>query len=178
LALAEQYLHTFPLRLCEKQGNLWAVSRKGAKAQSSRSKSQNAGGFFRRPIKTENEIAKHIVDAALKIHKRFGPGLLESVYEAVLAAELERRGFRVKRQQPIPVIYEDIRLEIGFRADLIVEDKVIVEIKSVEAIAPVHYKQVLTYLKVADKRLGLLINFNVELIKDGIKRVVNGIEGE
>jgi GxxExxY protein len=127
---------------------------------------------------TENEIAKHIVDAALKFHRRFGPGLLESVYEAVLAAELERRGLRVKRQQPIPVVYEDVRLDIGFRADLIVEDKVIIEIKSIEAIAPVHYKQVLTYLKIADKRMGLLINFNVELIKDGIKRVVNGLQGE
>jgi len=127
---------------------------------------------------TENEIAKHIVDAALKVHKRFGPGLLESVYEAVLAAELERRGLRVKRQQPIPVIYEDVRLDIGFRVDLIVEDKVVIEIKSIEAIASVHDKQVLTYLKIADKRLGLLINFNVELIKDGIKRVVNGLQGE
>jgi GxxExxY protein len=152
-----------------------AQRRKGAKIAK---QIQNAGGFFPRWIMTENEIAKHIVDAALKIHKRFGPGLLESVYEAVLAAELVRRGLRVKRQQPIPVVYEDVRLEIGFRADLIVEDKVIVEIKSVEAIAPVHYKQVLTYLKVTDKRLGLLINFNVELIKDGIKRVVNGVEGE
>jgi GxxExxY protein len=95
----------------------------------------------------------------------------------VLAAELERRGLRVKRQQPIPVVYEDVRLEIGFRADLIVEDKVIIEIKSMEAIAPVHYKQVLTYLKISDKRLGLLINFNVDLIKDGIKRVVNELDG-
>ena len=127
---------------------------------------------------TENEIAKHIVDAALKIHKRFGPGLIESVYEAVLAAELERRGLRVKRQRSIPVVYEDVRLDIGFRADLIVEDKVIIEIKSIEAIAPVHYKQVLTYLKIADKRLGLLINFNVDLIKEGIKRGVNGLLGE
>ena len=95
-----------------------------------------------------------------------------------MAAELERRGLRVKRQQPIPVVYEDVRLEIGFRADLIVEDKVIIEIKSMEAIAPVHYKQVLTYLKISDKRLGLLINFNVDLIKDGIKRVVNGLDAE
>jgi PD-(D/E)XK nuclease superfamily protein len=109
-------------------GNLCVVSRKGAKAQR---KSKNAGSFFRRRKMTENEIAKHIVDAALKIHKRFGPGLLESVYEAVLAAELERRGLRVKRQQPIPVVYEDVRLDIGFRADLIVEDKVIIEIKSI-----------------------------------------------
>jgi GxxExxY protein len=137
---------------------------------------------------TENEIAKHIVDAALKIHKWFGPGLLESVYEAVLAAELEKRGLRVKREQPIPVVYEDVRLDIGFRADLIVpdrawsclivEDKVMIEIKSIEAIAPIHYKQVLTYLKIADKRSGLLINFNIDLIKEGIKRIVNGLEGE
>jgi GxxExxY protein len=125
---------------------------------------------------SENEISKHIVDAALKIHRLFGPGLLESVYEVVLAAELERRGLRVKRQQPIPIIYEDVRLEIGFRADPTVEDKVIIEIKSIDALAPVHYKQVLTYLKIADKRLGLVINFNVELIRDGIKRVVNGLE--
>jgi GxxExxY protein len=170
-----------PLRLCEKQGNLAHAEIYGqslAKAQSSRSQSKNAGGFFRRRKMTENEIAKQIVDAAFKVHKRFGPGLLESVYEAVLAAELERRGLRVKRQQPIPVVYEDVRLDIGFRADLVVEDKVIVEIKSIEAIVPVHYKQVLTYLNVADKRSGLLINFNVELIKDGIKRVVNGMDGE
>ena len=91
---------------------------------------------------------------------------------------MERRGLRVKRQQPIPVIYEDVRLDIGFRVDLIVEDKVVIEIKSIEAIASVHDKQVLTYLKIADKRLGLLINFNVDLIKDGIKRVVNGLQGE
>jgi GxxExxY protein len=127
---------------------------------------------------TENQISRQIVDAALKIHKLFGPGLLESVYEAVMAAELEKRGLRVKRQHPVPVVYEHIKLEIGFRADLIVEDKVIVEIKSIEAIAPVHLKQVQTYLKVADKRLGLLINFNVELIKNGIRRVASGLKEE
>lgn len=124
---------------------------------------------------TENEIAKQIVDVAFKIHTTFGPGLLESVYETVMAYELQKRGLRVRRQQAIPVIYEDVKMDLGFRADLIVEDKVVVEIKSVEAIAPVHKKQLLTYLRLTDKRLGLLINFNVELIKNGITRVVNGL---
>jgi len=124
---------------------------------------------------TENEIAKQIVDAAFKIHTTFGPGLLESVYETIMAYELQKRGLRVRRQQAIPVVYENVRMDIGFRADLIVEDKVVVEIKSVEAIAPVHKKQLLTYLRLTDKRLGLLINFNVELIKNGITRVVNGL---
>ena len=127
---------------------------------------------------TENEIASHIVDAAYKIHTRFGPGLLESVYEALLTHELKKCGLRVETQKPIPVIYEDIRLEIGFRADLVVEDKVIVEIKSVETIAPVHKKQLLTYLRLTDKRLGLLINFGENLIKDGITRVANRLSHE
>lgn len=125
---------------------------------------------------TENQIAREIVDAAYKIHTRLGPGLLESVYEAVLVYELEKRGLRVAHQKAIPVIYETVRLDIGFRADLIVEEKVIVELKSVEQVAPVHKKQLLTYLRLADKRLGLLINFGAELIKDGISRVVNGLE--
>jgi len=124
---------------------------------------------------TENELAKQIVNAAYRIHTTLGPGLLESVYETTLAHELEKQGIKVLRQQALPVIYETIRMEIGFRADLIVGDKVIVEIKSIEAISPVHRKQLLTYLRLADKRLGLLINFNVELIKDGITRVVNGL---
>jgi GxxExxY protein len=124
---------------------------------------------------TENEIAKQIVDVAFKIHTTFGPGLLESVHETIMAYELQKRGLRVQRQQAIPVVYEDVRMDLGFRADLIVEGKVVVEIKSVEAIAPVHKKQLLTYLRLTDKRLGLLINFNVELIKNGISRVVNGL---
>jgi GxxExxY protein len=122
---------------------------------------------------TENEIAKQVVDVAFKMHTTLGPGLLESVYEAVMAYELTKRGLHVVRQQAIPIIWESVHLEAGFRADLIVEGKVIVEIKSVEALAPVHGKQLLTYLKLADKRLGLMINFNVELIRDGIRRVVN-----
>jgi len=125
---------------------------------------------------TENEVAKQVVDVAYKIHTGFGPGLLESVYETIMAYELQKRGLQVIRQQPIPVVYEDIRMELGFRADLIIENRVVVEVKSVEAIAPVHKKQLLTYLHLTDKRLGLLINFNVDLIKDGITRVVNGLQ--
>ncbi|MBD2384267.1 GxxExxY protein [Cylindrospermum sp. FACHB-282] len=121
----------------------------------------------------ENEIAKEIVDAAYKVHKTLGPGLLESVYQKVLEYELHKRGLRVEAEQPIPVVYERVHLEVGFRADLIVEDKVIIELKSVETIHPVHKKQLLTYLCLANKRLGLLINFGSFLIKDGISRVVN-----
>lgn len=124
---------------------------------------------------TENEIAKIIVDAAFQIHKRLGPGLLESVYEVVLAHELKKRGLRVKRQVPVAIVYDDIKFDEGFRADLIIEDKVIVELKSVENIVPVHKKQLLTYLRLSDKRLGILINFGSELIRDGISRVVNGL---
>ncbi len=123
----------------------------------------------------ENEVAKEIVDTAYKIHTTLGPGLLESVYQAVLEYELRRRGLRVEADQPIPVVYEGVHLEVGFRADLIVENKVIVELKSVEAVHPVHKKQLLTYLRLADKRVGLLINFGAFLIKDGISRVVNGL---
>ena len=123
----------------------------------------------------ENAIAKEIVDAAFRIHTTLGPGLLESVYNTVLAHELNRKGLHTVQQQSIPVVYENMRIDAGFRADLVVEDKVIVEIKSVEVIAPVHKKQLLTYLRLADKRLGLLINFNVALIKDGITRIVNGL---
>jgi GxxExxY protein len=132
--------------------------------------------FAKGDFMTENEIAREIVDAAFKTHSLFGPGLLESVYEALLAAELEKRRLRVVRQQAIPVAYEQVRLEIGFRADLIVESKVIVEIKSVEQLAAVHKKQLLTYLRLADKRLGLLINFNTAFIKDGIVRLVNQLK--
>jgi GxxExxY protein len=125
---------------------------------------------------TENSIAAQIVDAAYHIHVGLGPGLLESVYQHILAAELAERGLQVDLQRPIPILYRGLEFEIGFRADMIVEGSVIVEIKSVEAIHPVHKKQLLTYLRLADKRLGLMINFNVELIKDGISRVVNGLQ--
>ncbi|MDA0747613.1 MAG: GxxExxY protein [bacterium] len=121
----------------------------------------------------ENEIAAEIVDAAFKIHVALGPGLLESVYESVLAFELGKRGLQTHRQVPLPIVYESVRIDEGFRADLIVENLVILELKSVELIAPVHKKQLLTYLKLADKRLGLLINFGASKIKQGITRVVN-----
>jgi len=123
----------------------------------------------------ENELSREIVDACFKIHTKLGPGLLESVYEEVLAYELSNRGLLIRRQAPIPVVYDDIKLELGFRADIIVGDIVIVEIKSIESIAAVHQKQVLTYLKLAGMKLGLLINFNCALIKDGIQRIVNGL---
>lgn len=122
---------------------------------------------------TENEIATIIVDCCYKVHIILGPGLLESVYEEILTYELLKAGLSIRRQHPIPVIYETVKLDLGFLADLIVEDKVVIEIKSVESIAPVHGKQVLTYLRLTDLKLGILVNFNEALIKDGIKRVVN-----
>jgi GxxExxY protein len=122
-------------------------------------------------------VAKEIVDVAYRIHVVLGPGLLESVYETVLTGELRKRGLCAAAQQPIPVVYEGTRFEMGFRADLVVEDRVIVEVKSVAEVAAVHKKQLLSYLRLSDKRLGLLINFNVALIKDGITRIVNGLEG-
>ena len=124
---------------------------------------------------TENQIAKEVVDAAVKIHTRLGPGLLESVYEIILARELEKRGLRVERQVAIPIDYEGARFDEGFRADIIVEGMVILELKSVEQNAKVHSKQLFTYLKLADKRLGLLLNFGAELMKDGIKRIANSM---
>lgn len=125
---------------------------------------------------TENEIAKIIVDAAYKVHVTLGPGLLESVYHRALVYELQKRGLQVNSEVSISVIYDGVHLGEGFRADIIVEDKVIVELKSVEKVAPVHKKQLLTYLRLSDKRLGLLINFGARLIKHGITRVVNGLE--
>lgn len=124
---------------------------------------------------TENEIATIIVDTAFLIHCDLGPGLFESVYERIMEVELTKRRLTVKRQNPIPIVYHGVHFEAGFRCDLLVEGKVIVEVKSIEAIHPVHKKQVLTYLRFSDKRLGLLINFNVALIKDGIVRLVNGL---
>ncbi len=125
---------------------------------------------------TENEIARIIVDCAYQIHTKLGPGLLESVYEVVLAAMLRKRGLKAERQVPVPIRFEDLTFDEGFRADMIVEDKVIVELKSVETTAPIHRKQVITYLRLADKRLGLLINFGEALIRDGITRLVNRLQ--
>lgn len=124
---------------------------------------------------TENELATIIVDCALKVHKALGPGLLETIYQAALAYELAERGMKLEVERGIPAYYGEVRLELGFRADIIVENKVIIEVKSVEALAPIHGKILLSYLRLADMRLGLLINFNVELVKDGIRRVVNNL---
>ena len=122
-------------------------------------------------MRAENELAKVVLDAAFKIHTRLGPGLLESVYEAILAYELPRLGVAVRRQVPIPIHYEGLAFEEGFRADLLVGECLIVELKSVEALAPVQGKQVLTQLKLSGHRLGLLINFGAELIQ--VRRVLN-----
>jgi GxxExxY protein len=123
----------------------------------------------------ENEIAKIVVDVAFQIHSKLGPGLLESVYEEIMYHELNKLGLITERQKGIPVIWKDLKMELGFRADLIVEHNVIVELKSIELIAPVHPKILLTYLKLTNIKLGLLINFNETLIKNGITRIVNNL---
>ena len=127
------------------------------------------------PKLTENELSKIILDAAFKVHTKTGPGLLESVYEATLAYELCKAGLRVERQVAIPIRYEELTFDEGFRADLLVENKVIVELKSVEKLTRVHSKQLLTQLRLSDRRLGLLINFGELRLKDGIERIVNGL---
>ena len=123
----------------------------------------------------ENEVAREIVDAAFKVHTTLGPGLMESVYQTVLSHELRQRGLRVQCEVPVAIRYDNLRFDVGFRADLIVNNIVIVELKSVENTAAVHKKQVLTYARLADLRLGLLINFGAARIKDGITRLVNGL---
>jgi GxxExxY protein len=120
-----------------------------------------------------NEISGQIVDAAMKVHSALGPGLLESAYEACLSYELSKRGLRVQRQAELPVTYEGIRIDVGYRIDLLVEGVVVIEIKSLSELAPIHKAQLLTYLKLSDRRVGFLINFNVEQLKDGIKHMVN-----
>jgi GxxExxY protein len=122
----------------------------------------------------ENEIGRIVVDAAVNLHKEIGPGLLESVYEKLLVYELECRGLKTRQQVRIPIIYKDIKFDEGFRADIVVEDLVILEVKSVESIAKVHKKQTLTYLKLSNKKLGYLINFGDHLMKNGITRLING----
>jgi len=124
---------------------------------------------------TENELSKIIVNTAYQIHTTLGPGLLESVYEEIMYFELKNQGLQVERQKAIPVTWNGLKMEIGFRADLIVENKVIIELKSVEILAPVHSKQLLTYLKLTGLKLGLLINYNESLIKDAIHRIVNNL---
>ena len=123
---------------------------------------------------SENEIAKHILDAAFVVHTKPGPGVLESVYEVLVAHELTKKGLSVERQKPMSIIYDDIRFDEAFRTDLIVEGKVIAELKSVQALSPVHSKQALTQLRLAGLKLGLFINFGEAHLKDGIKRIING----
>ncbi len=123
------------------------------------------------PSATLNNVTGEVVDAALKVHTQLGPGLLESAYEACLAYELAQRGFAVQRQVPMPVFYGDVEIDAGYRLDLLVNECVIVELKAVDALAPIHTAQMLTYLRLSGYQVGLIINFNVGVIKDGIKRV-------
>jgi GxxExxY protein len=125
---------------------------------------------------TPHAISRHVIDCAMRVHTAMGPGLLESTYEACLAHELRKADLRVETQVPVPVVYDGIKLEIGYRIDLLVENLVLIELKSIDAIAPIHKAQVISYLKLCNKNLGLLINFNVPHLKDGIKRFVRGSE--
>ena len=125
---------------------------------------------------TENEIARIVVDCSFKIHLTLGPGLLESAYEECLFYELPKRGLSVEKEKPLPLIYESVKLQIGYRVDFLVEGKVIIEVKSIDALADIHVAQVLTYLKLSGCKLGLLINFNVPRIKEGIRRIVLGLK--
>jgi len=123
----------------------------------------------------ENELSKEVIGLAIKVHRNLGPGLLESAYEECLFYELNKSGIFVEKQKALPLVYEDVKLEIGYRLDLLIEKKLVVEIKSVDALNDIHLAQVLTYLKLSKCKLGLLVNFNVVLLKDGIKRVVSNL---
>lgn len=122
----------------------------------------------------ENLITEKIIGSAIKVHKALGPGLLESAYQACLYYELIKTGMFVEKEKPLPLVYEEVKLDCGYRMDLVIERKIIVEVKSVDSLTDIHLAQILTYLKLSNSRFGLLINFNVTLLKDGIKRVVNG----
>ena len=124
---------------------------------------------------TENEISKKIIGAAIEVHKQLGPGLLESSYQAALAYELNQLGLNIQEQVPLPLVYKGVKLEVGYRLDIIVDNKVIIEIKSVDELADIHLAQTLTYLRLTNKKLGLLINFNVVKVVDGVRRVVNDL---
>ena len=124
---------------------------------------------------TENELSYTIIGCALELHRKIGPGLLESAYENALAYDLRNLGLDVQQQVPMPFVYKEVKMDVGYRIDLLVNSKVIVEIKSVENLAPVHFSQVLTYLKLSDKKLGLLMNFNSKTLKDGIHRLANNL---
>ncbi len=123
---------------------------------------------------TENEISKIVFDCGLKVHKALGPGLLESAYEECLFFEILKTGVTIEKQKGLPLIYEDVKMDVGYRTDLIIENKLIVEIKAIEALNDIHLAQILTYLKLSGCKLGLLINFNTVLFKDGVKRIING----
>jgi GxxExxY protein len=125
--------------------------------------------------KVENIISNKIIGCAIELHKNLGPGLLESAYENALAFDLREMGFEIKQQVPMPFIYKEIKMDVGYRIDLLVDDKVVVEVKSVEALAPVYFAQTLTYLKLSGKKLGLLINFNSKILKGNIHRIVNNL---
>lgn len=127
---------------------------------------------------TENELARIVVDAMIEVHRELGPGLLENSYEHCLAFELRSRGLDVKQQVNLPVLYKGVQLDVGYRLDLWVDEKLIIEVKSVEELHPVHWAQVLTYLKLTRKKLGLLVNFNEKLVRDGIRRIANGMDDQ
>jgi GxxExxY protein len=148
------------------------LSRDGREEERRKTLNQNSTNF------NEEEIGKIILDSAFKVHTALGPGLLESVYEAAMAVELKNRGLRVEKQVPIAVTYEGEQLEAGFRADLIIEQKVLVELKSVETVTPLFKKITTNYLRLIPLKLGYLINFNESHLKNGITRVVNGLEGK
>lgn len=124
----------------------------------------------------ENELSYLVIGLALELHKNVGPGLLESAYENALAFDLRKSGLDVKQQVPMPFVYKEIKMEVGYRIDLVVENKLLIEVKSIDSLAPVHFSQLLTYLRLSDKKLGLLINFNCKYLKDGIHRIVNNLE--
>ena len=123
----------------------------------------------------ENELSNRIIGIAIELHKAIGPGLLESAYENALAYDLTQAGFDIKQQVPMPFVYKDVKLDVGYRIDLVVNNKIIIEVKSIEALAPVHFAQTLTYLRLSELKLALLINFNSKLLKDHIHRIVNNL---
>jgi GxxExxY protein len=123
---------------------------------------------------TENEIAKLVIGLSIEVHKALGPGLLESAYKETLYYKIQKAGLKVEKEKPMPLVFEEVKLDCGYRLDLLVEDKLVIELKSIESLTDVHFAQTLTYLKLGNYKLGLLINFNVALVKDGIKRIING----
>lgn len=123
---------------------------------------------------TENEIATIVIESSIKVHKNLGPGLLESAYQECLTYEIQKRNILVEKQKPLPLIYDNVKLDLGYRIDIMIENKFIVELKSIDAIHEIHLAQVLTYLKLSNCKLGMIINFNVTLLKHGVKRVING----